>query len=152
LGRLPAFPKASISEILDIRNELQAPLVRFRAGMAELGKVIESAAFDEGFAEQLDELYRAKVEPAILEIEEQVRTNTYLRVLVGEAIGDSKTLLAGLIGFGIAEATDIPHLIVAGTAASQAILKSTWTKHQNARKISEKELYFLYRTEQLLIR
>lgn len=151
LGRLPAFPRASVAEILDIRNELQAPLVRFRAAMVEFGILIESATFEEGFAEQVDELYRLKVQPALVEIEEQVRTNNYLRVLVGEVIGDSKTLLAGVIGIGIAQAADIPNLIVGAAAASQAFLKTAWAKHENAQRNSEKELYFLYRTEQLLV-
>lgn len=151
LGLLPAFPKASVAEILDIRTELEAPLVRFRAAMVELGKLVESAAYEEGFADQVDELYRAKVAPALLEIEEQVRANSYLRVLVGEVVGDSKTLLAGVLGVGLAHAADVSQLVAGGVAAAgQAMAKAAWERQARGRKLSEHELYFLYRTEQLL--
>ncbi len=151
MARLPAFPKATVAEILDIRTELEAPLVRFRAAMIELGKLVESAAYEEGFADQVDELFRVEVEPALLEIEEQVRANSYLRVLVGEIVGDTKTLLAGVLGVGIAHAADVPQLVAgAGAAVGQAMAKAAWEKHSREGKISEHELYFLYRTEQLL--
>ncbi len=150
LTRLPAFPKANVSEILDIRAELEAPLVRFRAAMVDLGRLVESAAYEEEFPEQVDELYRAKVEPALLEIEEQVRSNSYLRVLIGEIVGDSKTLLAGILAVGIAHAADLPQLVAGGAAAGQVIAKAAWEKHIRGQQISEHELYFLYRTEHLL--
>ncbi|MDP9363098.1 MAG: hypothetical protein M3Q10_02500 [Chloroflexota bacterium] len=150
MARLPAFPKATVAEILDIRTELEAPLVRFRAAMIELGKLVEAAAFEEGFADQVDELFRVKVEPALLEIEEQVQANSYLRALIGEIVGDSRTLLTGILGVGIAHAADVPQLVAAGAAAGQATAKAAWEKRARGRKLSEHELYFLYRTEQLL--
>ena len=151
LTRLPAFPKANVSEILDIRAELEPSLVRFRGAMVELGGLVESAAYEENFPEQVDEVYRAKVEPALLEIEDQVRSNNYLRVLVGEIVGDTKTLLAGILAVGVAHATDLPQLVTGAVAVTgQAIAKAAWEKQIRGQKIVEHELYFLYRTEQLL--
>ncbi len=151
MGRLPAFPRASVAEILDIRTELEEPLVRFRSAMVEMGKLIESSAYEEGFREQVDEVYRAKVEPALVEIDDRVRNNGYLRVLVGEVVGDTKTLLAGILALGVAQTGDLPQLFTVGAAAAgQAVARTTWERRTRERQISEHALYFLYRTEELL--
>lgn len=87
----------------------------------------------------------------MLEIEEQVRANSYLWVLVGEVVGDSKTLLAGVLGVGLAHAADVSQLVVGGVAAAgHAMTKAAWERQARGRNLSKHELYFLYRTEQLL--
>jgi hypothetical protein len=150
MSRLPAFSGATIREILDIRRELQSPLVRFRAAMIELGTLVESAAYEEAFPEEVDELFRAKVEPVLLEIEEQIQGSKYLRELIGEAVGDTKTLLTGVLAFGITQTADLPNLLAGGAAATQIIASAAWKRHTERRQTRQNELYFLYRTEELL--
>lgn len=150
MSRLPAFSGATIREILDIRRELQSPLVRFRAAMIELGTLIESAAYEEAFPEEVDELFKARVEPVLLEIEEQIQGSAYLSELIGEAVGDTKTLLTGVLAFGITESADLPNLLAGGAAATQVIASAAWKWQMERRKTKQNELYFLYRTEELL--
>lgn len=151
LGRMPTFPSASLSEVLDIRTELAPGLVRFRAATAELGRLIEADAYDEAFTDQVDDVFVEKVAPALLEIEERVRENAYLRNLIGHAVGDTKTLLAGILAFGIAGVAELPTLLTAGVVAGgQAAVQAAWDRHEANQDIRKHDMYFLHQTEQLL--
>lgn len=151
MSRLPALSAATIPEILDIRNELRSPLIRFRSAMIELGTLIESSVYEESFSDEVDELFRAKVEPAMLEIKGQIESSRYLQELIGVSIGDTKTLLAGILALGITQSADMPNLIAGGAAVAQVSATAAWKRHVHRRNASQHELYFLYRTQELLI-
>lgn len=98
MSYLPAFPSASVSEILAIRNELMNPLIRFRSAVVKLAHLIDSAPYEPDFSVRIEELYRDEVAPAVLEIREQVESNRFLQQLAGEAVRDiPKWLGAGFI-------------------------------------------------------
>ncbi len=148
---LPAFPYATVSEILDIRRHLYAPLIRFRSAIVELGKQVKSASYETGFLSEAEEIARARIEPALLEIEEEIRANAYLWQLIGHAVGDAKTFFGAVLGFGIAQTTDLPTMLGAASAAAvQASLAAAIEQRTEASRTSRHELYFLYRTNQLL--
>ncbi len=148
--RLPTFPRATIDEILSIRTDLQKPLVAFRAGVCELAGAIAAAQFDRAFDEELQDLYMAKVAPAILEIEEMVRSNVWLRDLIGEAVGDVKTLITGVLAFGVTHLANIPNLAGAGVGIAAAGARAAMKATQRRSEIRRKQFYLLYRTEERL--
>jgi hypothetical protein len=150
MSRLPAFPRASVSEILDIRRELEKPLIGFRAGMIEMARMMDQPVYEEGFQEEVEQVYVEYVAPALAEIAEAIDANTYLRRLVGNAIGDMKTLVTGVLTLGLTRAADLPPLIAAGAASATVAAKAAWEKSQEARRISGHQFYFLYRTAELL--
>lgn len=150
MSRLPAFPAASIQEVLGIRDELKDPLTRFRAGMVEIANMIEAAPFEEGFQDEVQDIYVEKVGPALADIEDAVRRNAYLRQLLGSAVADVKTILTGVITLGVAQTADLSPLIAAGAATATATIQAAWNKHVEAGRIRQQQLYFLYRTQDLL--
>jgi hypothetical protein len=150
MSRLPAFPAASIHEVLGIRDELKGPLVRFRAGMVEIADIIEAAPFEEGFQDEVQDIYIEKVGPALADMEDAVRQNAYLQQLLGSAVADMKTILTGVITLGVTQTADLSPLIAAGAAAGAATIQAAWNKQMVARRIRQQQLYFLYRTEELL--
>jgi hypothetical protein len=70
IAGLDAFPQAAMDDLLAVRRQLARPLVRFRAALATLTAEFESAAWDEGFAREIDDLYRQQVAPALLNVQE----------------------------------------------------------------------------------
>jgi hypothetical protein len=46
LNRLPSFYNASVDEIVDIRKELDKPLVHFRSAIIKFSKEIESSSWE----------------------------------------------------------------------------------------------------------
>jgi hypothetical protein len=50
LARLPTFPPAKVDEIIDIREELQGPLVRFRGAMVKVAREFTAEPWERDFA------------------------------------------------------------------------------------------------------
>jgi hypothetical protein len=152
---LPSFPAASIGEILDIRQELAAPLTNFRAAVAEMERLIQSAAYDADFAAEVEDLYMEKVAPALQEIAELVRDNSYLRQLMRAGVGDAKSILTGVLTMGVTAVAGVPYLAAAalatGIPAAAAALRGVLATKSAAREIEGHHLFFLYRTEELLL-
>jgi hypothetical protein len=92
-AKLPLFEDASVKEILDIRRELERPLVRFRSAMIEYSESINNAQWDQDFPSDAERVFREKVAPAILDLEEQVRENKYLRELIKSATNPATWLV-----------------------------------------------------------
>ncbi len=150
LERLPCFDEASVQELLEIQSELQNPLVNFRCSMIEFSEQIGSAPWDDDFAIEAENTFRSKVEPAVLEIEQQVKENKYL-IEVGRRIPEKPLMVPGTSALGMAVGT-LSHLgettlSLAGVGAGAATLAlDAWMKHQEKRaKIEANQLYFYYR-------
>jgi hypothetical protein len=147
---LPAFPGASVSEVIDIRVELLEPLVRFRTGVQEIADDIEADLLNDSFEEEVHEQYVAKVAPAVQEIRELIQQNRYLRQLLREVVTDGKTVLTGLLTLGVATIAHIPALIAAGAAAGQAAAEAAVRARQARDAARQRHFYILYRVQESL--
>jgi hypothetical protein len=150
MSRLPTFPAASIKEILDIRDELRAPLIRFRAGMVGLTRMLTAAAYEKPFSGEVEQVYVEQVAPALAEISEAVKDNKYLRELLGEAITDMKTIATAVLTLGITRTASLTPLIAGGAAAATAAMTAAWNTAAENKRIRRQHFYFLYETQRLL--
>jgi len=148
---LEAFPDAEMDVILDVRTRLQAPLVRFRSALAQASTELASAAWDESFAREVDDIYRRKVAPALLEVQEALNDlgvrSTLLRLTSGkEALTTAATL--GLAAAGELTNAGLPALLygapgiaVAAAGAAEAL------QRRPIRRAAERNVfYFLYQS------
>jgi hypothetical protein len=156
IARVPTFPEATVAEVLDIRGELEKPLVRFRSAIAELSHTIESAAHDEDFLAEVSELYATQVGPALLELHEMAGGNTYLRQLLGRMGSDAKTLIAGstMLSIGLMGWADLSAVVAAsvsiGAAVTTTAAEAAIARHRQGGEVARDRLFLLYRTHQLL--
>jgi hypothetical protein len=147
---MPAFPGASVSDVLDIREELREPLIRFRSAMVDVTQSLAPKAYEGAFAGEVEQIYVEKVGPALLEISEAVQANRYLRELLGEATTDMKTILTAVLTFGVTHTSDMAPLIAGSAAAASAAVTAAWNTTNERRRIRQKRFYLLYETQQLL--
>lgn len=153
MSHLPAFPHATVSEVLDIREELSGPLVRFRAAMVRIARLIDTAQHEPDFRSTVEQEYRSDVAPAIQEIRDRVEANKYLQQLLGEASKDIPRWLGkGVLAIALAQVNDVYGLATAGIAAVEPAAKAAWVKHVESREIRQHQYYFLYETDRLLSR
>ena len=94
--RLPNFDNATIDEILDIRKVLDKPLIRFRSAIIEMSDCIRYKPWDEGFYYDIEKLFYHRIEPVLLEIDEECKSNKYLSKLLYTATKSSWEIPAGL--------------------------------------------------------
>jgi hypothetical protein len=153
MEKLPSFPSASVRELLDIREELRPALTNFRAAVAEMERTLQAAAYEPDFPAEVEDLYLEKVAPALQEIAELVRHNSYFRELMRAAVGDAKSLLTAVLTVGVAALTGVPDLVAAALAAGTgaAGLRAALATGAAKRDIEAHHLFFLYKTEELLI-
>lgn len=154
MERLPAFPDASMQEILDIRERLRPPLVRFRAAMIEMERLIDAAAHEEEFEAEIADLYLEKVAPALQEIDEAVQDDKYLRQLAGALVDDAKTYVSGGLSLAVAMFAQVPDLVAVatglGVGAATAALQAGWRSAGGRQQTERHQLFFLYKLGGLL--
>jgi hypothetical protein len=150
-SRLPSFQDATVDEILDIRKELSSPLIRYRSAIIKFSREIESAAWTPSFPDETEQVFREHVEPAVLEIHEQIRANSPVAKLASTFFEKPLIAPAGSgIGLILAQATALPYLIALLGGAAFVGLEAyrQWREQQAA--IQRNQLYFFYAASQRL--
>ena len=111
LRRLPLFEAAPVDEILDIRRELERPLVRFRGAVARFSDGMRAAGWEaEEFVGDAEEVFVQEVEPAVIEIEEAVRDNRFLARLVPGMTEPPHWAVGGALGMAAYNLASLPEL------------------------------------------
>jgi hypothetical protein len=146
---LPSFPQAQIDEVLDIRKELENPLVRFRGALAELTITMQAEAHDEDFAEELRDLWIAKVEPSMQEIRDLIKQHGLLRELVGQ-LTSARDMAATGIALAVAKEIHAPDILAFGTAVTLPTMRAAWERNQVRRMAQGHQFYFLHGVQERL--
>ena len=154
--RLPSFDQAPVDEILDIRKELNPSISRFRSKMISYSDTLQTMPWDKDFESECSMLYYQEVAPAITEIDELSRDNSFLKNLGGKLIMDKDFMTtAGQLAISVAAggviqkfaetgSTD-PALITAGGVWAAQKLKSAYDEYTEKKtEIRRKDLYFYY--------
>jgi hypothetical protein len=157
IAGLEAFPDAEMDVVLDVRLRLQAPLARFRSALARASAELDAAAWEEGFAREVDDLYRREVAPALLEVEDALKElgvrSTLLRVTAGkEALVAAASATLGLAAAGGAAPGDLPHLLFSPTALG-GVAAAAGEVRERSKVRGEAErgaFYFLYQADRYL--
>ncbi len=123
LHSLPAFSRADLEEVLEIREDLTPHLVRYRATVGEMSTDLTSAAHDIEFTAEARELLRRRVEPALLEIAEGFNESRRARRVIGEVTTSKEGI--GSLGITPTVLMTLAHLDVTGLTAALASVGST---------------------------
>ena len=155
IERLPMFDLAALNEITDIRKELERPLVRFRGAIVQFSEKIKAESWDDDFATEADMVFYRDVEPTVSEIEDAVRSNTYLRNLVSSYVDTSLKVLSGYgLGVLLSQLSALPSISQIALIGSVPAASVAYTKYNewrdNQEKIEQNQLYFYYSARQKL--
>lgn len=156
IGSLEAFPNAEMDVVLDVRAKLQVPLVRFRSALAQFSGEIAAAAWDEVFPQEIDDLYRREVAPALLDVkqalDELAAVPTLLRLTRDKRAQAAATL--GLVAAGGVAPVDLPALLYSAPAigAAAAGVDEVSQRREIHRSSESNAFYFLYESNRQLDR
>ena len=149
--RLPLFPRASVKEVLDIRRELEGPLLGFRSAMIKFSKEIKDASWDDDFNESAQRVFRQEVAPAVLTIEQEVNSNRFMMELT------ERLNIVGAAGFSIlaVSMSNLPPTAVAALALGATVATATMVQAyrrfvKDRQIIEQNQLYFYYKAGQFL--
>lgn len=150
MGFLPSFPRARIDEILDIRDELSGPVIRFRSEIARLTRELDAGAADEVSPVEVHDAWVEVVAPALQSIQDRI-DELKLKRLYASNMLELQTS-PGLIVMGAGLLTGHVPADIGGLLLSQLStgLKSALDRAKGSKKLSAMPFYFLYETEHLL--
>ncbi len=153
--RLPNFNKATISEILDIRKSLERPLIKFRSAMIDLSENIRYEPWNDNFKNDVEKQFRKIIEPSILEIEEECKTNKYLLELVNTFTENPLEIPAGGIAGAfiskLSSILDISALAIGLTLGTGVVAYKAFKKwKEKTRNIEANQMFFYYRAGKLI--
>jgi hypothetical protein len=145
---LPTFEEASIDEILDIRKELDKPLTRFRSAIISFSQDIKSAVWDEAFLYEVDKIYYRDIKPAMLDIEDSVKSNKFLTTLVKKVAEKPAVLPIGsLFSVAISQFSSLPTELAASLGigiASASIIYEAYDKWAKKKQATEQNMLYFY--------
>ena len=157
LKRLPTFDNASMNEILDIRRELDKPLARFRSAVVRFSRGVRSASWERDFPVEAEQVFVELVRPAILDIEDQCCSNSFLKEFLPDFVEKPiMPLSTSGLGLLLAQATHLPEIVttglgyVAGTAVTA--LKAHKSLRQKLASVESNHLYFYHKAGEKLKR
>jgi hypothetical protein len=150
LQRLPLFEEATVAEVLDIRRELERPLRGFRLSVSDFSSQIRSAGWEPEFAEEVDALFREKVQPEIERIEVAVRENRSLEEFSRKVVRHGAT--RATFGAVIGSVSDLSALAGLAMGLGSASVQAYLDQQERLRDIQVKQLYFYYGAKELLRR
>ncbi len=140
-----------MDEVVDVRCELRAPLVRFRPEMVRVARDLDVDASDPSFDEAAEQAWIENVRPALLELEEMVEERR-LRQQFGAQLPASGVVgaVGGLVA-GVITQAPLPGSAVAVAAAAVAAGAATIRDRARLDREMRKRPYFLlHKTEGLL--
>ena len=154
LERLPLFEEASVAEILDIRRELEAPLIRFRNAINIYSEEIKTASWDSDFPIEADHVFRHKIEPAVLDIEDAVKSSKSLTSLATGKLSKESIVASSVFSFVISQLSAFSTIskmsMIAGIVGVSAIREAYHEWREQRQSIERNQIYFYHQAKTLL--
>jgi hypothetical protein len=154
LTRLPAFTSAPMDELVDLRNDLDEPLGRYRRKVSDLRGKLQTGPFDGNVGAEIDAIWRTDVNPALFEIREAMADHRFARELLRGVVDDLSKFVKGDIvpagGLTIitANAFDVSTAVTAGLTATSALTptaaKAIKARQEGRAAARAHDLYYLY--------
>jgi hypothetical protein len=152
MGFLPYFSNLSMAETIDLRRDIADPLIRFRAAMVELSSTFSSRQIDASFDVEVEDAWRAHVEPALLEIRDAFAARGLLREMLSVAGGDPRRLMAeagGVFALHAAQLLSLSRLMAAAAAISLPVAdvaaRASASRVQAQHDARAQSMYFLHK-------
>lgn len=162
LQKLPVFDEASVNEIIDVRKELERPLLRFRSAIINYSDKIKSESWSEEFLVEAEEAFHREIEPAVLDIEDIVKSSSSLLALTTRKLVDKPAITtygASVFSYVVSQQTLLPEIAKVamavggiGIGGATAIYDAYKEHQKQSQTIEKNQLYFYYKAGKLLSR
>lgn len=154
MAYLPYFARMPLDEVLDLRSELAEPLARFRSEMVKLSRDF-ARPIDPSFAVDVDDAWRERVAPALVDIREALAEHGLLREVASVARGDVARLFSeagGVLAASHANLVSLSEFVTVAAAAAVPALH-TLGKAVNERlnatsDVQKQGFYFLHKVDE----
>jgi len=156
LARLPSFQYSEMHDILALREDLRPLLGRYRRAVTSLSGHLQSQAYDEESATEIDDLWRTNVAPVLDELRDGLQQNAFVKHLATQVGVNPLTVAAGFgspgaILLGIQSMTNIDSVVTALAAAAPAVasaaslaVRAASDRAKAVREVRGNDLFYLH--------
>ncbi len=143
--RLPVFPDAPMSHILEAREELSEGRSDYRQSVTELSSKLQSSALDSTLPSEIDELWHDSVRPNLKKLQKstmktRLMHGTGIRMI--DEIQSLPTILVAVVGLGeMADA--LPNLATAAAFAGRVAAAGAKEAFQARSAVRDHDLVYL---------
>lgn len=124
-GRLSSFPSLKLQHVLELRSEFADDLVRLRSEIVSLASEASGGAWGDELAEEVERIFTAKVEPAILDFRKAIANSGWRELIIQELVQPATAVVAA--GMLVAPGA-------AGSMAAVGAVKSVFSIGQRRKK------------------
>ena len=156
LGSLPAFPSATLDVVLDVRDRLRVPRVRFRAAVSEAAETLKDVPNRELHG-AIAELRRRTVDPAIEDVKETLEelgaVPSLLRVSSDRITVASVAASMAVVAGGAAGTIDLgvaAQALAAIPAFGSAAAREALARREISRRVTAQPFYLLHELDRRL--
>ena len=128
IEHLPAFSESGIESIIDTREELAEPLVRYRKSIVGFSEKLHSGPLDAALRAEVEDLWRDNVQPTLAELRHDLSSTKLVKDVSLSLLADAKAVVSGAVGlgvyFGVGAMADLPQLGALGSLAALPVAQS----------------------------
>jgi hypothetical protein len=149
---VPAFPNASIDRILVARSEMRESLIKYRGAVIQLTKEVEASPVDDSFRNEVADLHRQCVQPALDEIDQLTHDLGLWETITRTArSGGGRLATEFALAFAVADVVGIPPLLIAAIPPAVDVAGKILEQRKET-KASQRanQFYFLYEADRTL--
>jgi len=159
IARLPAVPQAPTDELLDLRTDMQSPLVRYRAEVAKMAREISNpSAFGIERQADIDQLWLERVDPALSDLRDGFAEHSLVKELARSTGRDMRTVITmgtgGSVFVGLELVTSLNAWVAAAAGAGPVVAgifgNAAVSRGEARRTLERHELFFLYEVDRRL--
>lgn len=158
VGALPAFPDATVLEIVDVRRGIGRSLIEFRSAVAGMATEVHEAAWDPGFHHEAEALFVRTVQPALRQVEEDLKDLGATSLVRHAALSPAPYVTgATTIGLALAGALVVPDLAAAALSLgtplatiAAAAAEGIKERYRRENLLKRNQFLWLYQVEQKL--
>lgn len=144
IGRLPNVDSASLEELLQIRDALSEPLVRFRSTIVTTSRDMTAHSLEPDFESETRAIWRRDVAPELLDITKLLDDGRWHKTLWNElrpSMGKASATGTGLL---LGSPVQMP-LLTAGVAlAAGTVLEAGHARKKLRQQVEKKPYYFIH--------
>ena len=153
LGRLPTIDTVPFATVVEVRRELDVALKRFRASVSQMSQQIEVEAWTPEFKEAADIMYHQNVAPALADIEQSIRDDSYLKEVFKNFLSAPIQGAGTMFGLAMANVVHSPELFAmfatgAATVGAFGTAAASWRRRR--RTVERNSMFFVYSAEKKL--
>jgi hypothetical protein len=145
--RLPSAQATTWDLVRYAREELSAPLVRFRAAMSRLSESAAEHPLDRSYEDYVEKVWLEEVAPALQELDELTRESRLRSLFFEDALGSLSTYAGPFIALAGSTFAHLPIAAHAVVAASTPIASTVAAHRAKRRAMSSHDFAFLRKLE-----